>query len=526
MGLYTVFNKTIDLPEDISVISKDVYLFLVCGDSILEYVYDCKVVEDLMDKLESNDISCYSDILKEFVDRLDYQDLYNTMLIDKMIDAASDKGIYDITGSDIISNNKSYNEACLSVVNLKRELNLIEVNYQKYGDELVRNAEKRANESIHGVNYGIITNSIVASLAYGYFNESAIERSAQAAQWQFDKEFEKIWADCDEDIAKAQYKYVFDVFLPSFFKNIKLSVIEGIINYFNCIQRGTDGYQFLCDYDFVRSNDLLKNITSANKEKVLYQAYKYCPLNPYVFIAAIDNGLMDNNLIDIAQSTGMSKLICKKLIDTKYCKYDIKKEKLSDHIQQQKSFFNTISLLSNCTFKCAADENTDYVLEDIRNSIYRTPFLDKPYGYNSNKEKRYEEAIIDELEINNFRELYFDRPIKARDSLFDTFCIKYGFTKEQLDDISKVKDINIYEEISRSVYYFDEPVYDFSSYQQKIQRIFNDTFEYTVERKIKIELDDEIERKEQIAKKEHDNMMGYIFIGILLLVCYISSNLQ
>lgn len=112
--------------------------------------------------------------------------------------------------------------------------------------------------------------------------------------------------------------------------------------------------------------------------------------------------------------------------------------------------------MSNCTFKCAADENTDYVLEDIRNSIYRTPFLDKPYGYNSNKEKRYEEAIIDELEINNFRELYFDRPIKARDSLFDTFCIKYGFTKEKLDDISKVKDINIYEEISRSVYYFDD----------------------------------------------------------------------
>ena len=222
-----------------------------------------------------------------------------------------DYDIYNKTVKDYLSSNKGYelfnqiNEQASEYIH-----NLHKTRNEAYR-EGVQKALQRKEESVTGLDFGIISGSFVNHMIYASMNASKIKEQEATALKQYNQEINQLQKNITETLEINIKHYVDTFYIP----NAKLALIALLYgcldSYINdlilndCFDKDVLNY-----IDIKRSNDLLGNLNfSSNKKAILENAFLACPYNIEVYMKALDLDLLDYDTFQVAKLFNLSDMI-------------------------------------------------------------------------------------------------------------------------------------------------------------------------------------------------------------------------
>ena len=276
----------------------------------------------------------------------------------EIISLLSKKGIFDVTESDLIDNNKGYILYKKIYQNLL--VDLMKGRLEETGKyiESVQNIKKEVYSQITGSGMTLYSNSALAHMTFAALETSKIKKQCQKADRNYDLAIANLQRRNNSErerreiaIAKQAYNDIFE--------SLHIFVSELMKKYLSKLKE-YDIYDYtkVMPYDIIRSTEILNNINIVeNKEKVLKQAFKNCPYNPYIYEEVLEYNLCDIDTFLTAKFFYQDDLLKETIFN--YCR-----ENLHD-LEKIKNPVKVLAIYENTT------ENKIYktVYQDMLNEI-------------------------------------------------------------------------------------------------------------------------------------------------------------
>lgn len=262
----------------------------------------------------------------------------------------AEHGVYDLTADDFVSSNPGLHdvfEAANDVLSYKAN---ITNTYSSWADKEKSKAEARANASITGPGYGIITNDFLAYAVYAGHAQAVANKQAGMARAQYGYEANKIDFEVSKSIRQDVEGKVNTSFKPRVRKAMEIAYHFMVVKLCQGLASvGQFDMNCLDTIDTKRSESILENLPFVSqKESVICQAFQLCPYNLTAFMRAYEEGLLlqpyCKDLIDFLELTDvMCYIVESYVVHTA--------ERMSQAYTDNKKVISTISELRGSSIK-------------------------------------------------------------------------------------------------------------------------------------------------------------------------------
>lgn len=244
--------------------------------------------------------------IKSNIDIIEKKDFLEKEILDeanKFIAKLCENDIYDRTANDYIKNNKGYE--FIHTVNAEALKNIIAIRSAR--NEVyktgVQNAIYKKEASVTGLDFGIISNSLVNHAIYATMNASEEHKQEQAALKQYNKEIEDLRENVLSNYEAQEQKYISSVYVEGIELGFTALTVEWLDKLLSDLVKNNKFDSNTLKYiDLERSNDLLKNLNLAkNKTPILETAFLACPFNIAIYMNAMKYDLLDYETFQTAK---------------------------------------------------------------------------------------------------------------------------------------------------------------------------------------------------------------------------------
>lgn len=244
--------------------------------------------------------------IKSNIDIIEKKDFLEKEILDeanKFIAKLCENDIYGRTANDYIKNNKGYE--FIHTVNAEALKNIIAIRSAR--NEVyktgVQNAIYKKEASVTGLDFGIISNSLVSHAIYATMNASQEHKQEQAALKQYNKEIEDLRKNVLSNYEAQEQKYISSVYVEGIELGFTALTVEWLDKLLSDLVKNNKFDSNALKYiDLERSNDLLKNLNLAkNKTPILENAFLACPFNIAVYMNAMKYDLLDYETFQTAK---------------------------------------------------------------------------------------------------------------------------------------------------------------------------------------------------------------------------------
>lgn len=281
----------------------------------LQFQDDLKKYYELSCEFQAEHNKLYMSVRRELDIKKEPSDVFKTIetavkqFIADLINRLSNYGIFDKTESDYLNTNNGY----LQLLNATNYYYDYFQNTTKHHTAIAEankeSASVRINSSVTGLDFGIISNSIIDHAVYSAMNKSEIRKQSLAAFERLCNVCDTINATRDNNISAEMAEYYTIHFVPAV--TVSLSAIYGqLLSTFSVDLNTCAQLDLSCldKIDVKRSNEVIANIKNVdNKKGVFLKALELCPYNVEVYRAAYINYLQLENLT--------LQAVCGELID-------------------------------------------------------------------------------------------------------------------------------------------------------------------------------------------------------------------
>ena len=297
--------------------------------------------------------------------------------------------IYDLIEEDYLNN--GYIEFFNVITDAINYNNSVIDECNKKNNIQIKQAEENALKQVHGLDYNILTSSIVSYLVYDTMNKNEIRRQVEKAQEQYHSqsthiikanEFtaKRIISNHMENTVKPKLAEAITHFYLNLFEQYISNLSD--INVFDkhCLEK----------IDLKRSTSLLKNIeNSSHKELVIFKSLELCPFNINTYIKAYDEKIFDEEICDMCKRFLRADQIVS-YIQEKHSQ-EIKDKSLKERIEKSVYvyYYKCLSLL------------TDVSEISLKQKDYQTDFQQQQVAF-----EKFYEGILDEDAFQKYTNEY------------------------------------------------------------------------------------------------------------------------
>ena len=241
-----------------------------------------QTVHDEILKSIKNDLESFkapTDIFKTIESRTNKY-IYN------IINQLSNYGVLDIVISDYLDTNSGY----LQLLNTTADYYEYSKSAEKRNNDIADESKKKTgnlfNSTITGLDFGVITNSIIGHAVYSSMNANEVHRQSMEALSRYSAACDAIDANRDKKTSLEIKEYYLNQYIPSI--TSALSVLFGQLLSTYAKDLNDCGYldlECLKNIDFQRSNEIINNIENVdNKQGVFLKSIELCPYNVNAYI--------------------------------------------------------------------------------------------------------------------------------------------------------------------------------------------------------------------------------------------------
>lgn len=266
---FEVYNTRINLDDDIQKIS-------IIRNEYSELVKN--LLNEVRDKLEKHNAEDAISVVIEAY----------TSQCEKIITDISEYGIYDKIPDDFIGGNPTFATFLDSIGDYINKLTSIQQKASREASLQLDRAAQNAQNSIHGLDFGIVSNDIVSLWIYDSFNQSALDKSVSQAKRDLYSQSVSINNAARAQVQNETHQYIDEQFKDGFIEIVG----ELFSNLFKehaevLVEHGVIKASVFHLIDEKRSNAILKNLKMVeNREKIILTALELCPYNANVYIEA------------------------------------------------------------------------------------------------------------------------------------------------------------------------------------------------------------------------------------------------
>ena len=232
-----------------------------------------------------------------------YDDMHEKFEVDlqnegkKFIIMLSKIGVYDVTESDVIYENKGYKQYIQVRDKMQEGTRKIILSSLNSWMEQQDSIYSSAASNIRGSGYGLISNSFLAHATFSAMEYSTLKRQAKEADRQYQQAIGELNRSTRSREEQQYIQFYATEIYPEIAEAFNTFVTELMAIYLLKLQeKGMFDRDKLSDYSLNKSAEILKNIKLVDDKKaVLVEAYKICPFNPDIYADVMTYGLFDTD---------------------------------------------------------------------------------------------------------------------------------------------------------------------------------------------------------------------------------------
>ena len=205
--------------------------------------------------------------------------------INAIINDLSEHAILDKTVNDYLSWNQGYIKLMDAASNYYSITTEVTEKHTRIARASLETSKTALDRSVHGLDFGIITNSLIDYAVYASMNKKEIQRQSNEATTRFLQACQLIDAQKKRNIAEETKRYYEDVFEPEITEALQEAFGSILSLYIRNLDRcNAISAAVIEKIDFQRSNEVVANLeTVSNKKGVFLQAITLCPFNRNVY---------------------------------------------------------------------------------------------------------------------------------------------------------------------------------------------------------------------------------------------------
>lgn len=269
-----------------------------------------------------------------------YTDMHEKFEIDlqnegkKFITTLSKIGVYDVTESDVIYENKGYKQYIQVRDKMQEGTRKIMLSSLNSWMEQQDNIYSSAASNIRGSGYGLISNSFLAHATFSAMEYSTLKRQAKEADRQYQQAIGELNRSTRSREEQQYVQFYATEIYPEIAEAFNTFVTELMSVYLLKLQeKGMFDSDKLSNYSLNKSAEILKNIKLVDDKKaVLVEAYKICPFNPDIYADVMTYGLFDVDTMKGAKEFHQETMLVG-IIEKKIKSNLNKPEKAKDYIE-------------------------------------------------------------------------------------------------------------------------------------------------------------------------------------------------
>ena len=246
-------------------------------DTELQFHDDLKKYYDLSCEFQAAHAKLYKTVKSDLDIKREPADVFKTIetavrqFVAELINRLSNYGVFDKTASDYLNTNNGYLQL-LNATNYyydysqgatERHTAIAEANKES--------ASARINSSITGLDFGIISSSIIDHAVYSAMNKSEIQKQSLAAFERLCNVCDSINATRDRNISTDLSEYYTGHFAPAV--TVALSAVYGhLLSTFSSDLDACGQLDLSCldKIDVKRSNEIIANIKNVDNKKGVF----------------------------------------------------------------------------------------------------------------------------------------------------------------------------------------------------------------------------------------------------------------
>lgn len=262
---------------------------------VYEYIIYCREFQEDRDELLSEVFERVEKKKYAFPDTAFEEKLKNVCKTAIKCLACND--IYNITENDLLKNNKAYVEfKKIEKYAIEQMQHFREKEEEEY-KEGYEKAYTVAVSQVTGSGLGLISNSIMAHMAFAAMESNTVRQQAAKAEKQLKIALKNLSVRTGTNREEREWALVAGEIYPSYINIIGEFVAQIIDEYLSLLEKnGIFSYSKVYNFSIDRSSELLKNLKLIrDKQKVLEQAFECCPYNVEIYQSLVDMDLLDSN---------------------------------------------------------------------------------------------------------------------------------------------------------------------------------------------------------------------------------------
>lgn len=240
-------------------------------------------------------------------------------IVEDVIKDLSSEGVFSVSVKELLDDNVGYQKLWKVCSDCFEKIKDIYVNATLNLAREYDNAYNSASSQITGLDYSILTNSASALLTYSILESNAINKQMKRADKEYRARITDLNRRHDNEVEQQEAALLVNVYYPQVAEAIGLFV-DTLFNKYVASLANNGKYDLskIASYDMEHSSNLLQNLSLIeSKKNVIQQAFEACPYNAKVYISAVENGVIDENILKTASIFGLDKELVELLKE--YC---------------------------------------------------------------------------------------------------------------------------------------------------------------------------------------------------------------
>lgn len=201
--------------------------------------------------------------------------------IGELINRLSNYGIFDRTVSDYLNTNTGYLQLLNATTQYYEYVKSSTERNHAIAEASKESANATINSTITGLDFGIISSSIIDHAVYAAMNNSEIRKQSAAALERYCAVCNVIDANRDNTITVEISEYYAEQYIPAVYSAL-VALYGHLLSIFTNDLSSCGQFDISCldTIDLQRSNDIVNNIDNVdNKKGVFLKAIELCPYN-------------------------------------------------------------------------------------------------------------------------------------------------------------------------------------------------------------------------------------------------------
>ncbi len=218
--------------------------------------------------------------------------------IAELINRLSNFGVFDRVASDYLNGNNGYLQIITATTAYYEYAKATADKHTTIANANLESANASINSSITGLDFGIISSSIIDHAVYAAMNKSEIRKQSLAAIERYNSVYNTINTIRDTNITIDISDYYANTYIPTI--TAALTALYGhlLSTYANDLNAcGQLDLHCLDNVNVQRSNEIIDNIGNVdNKQGVFLKALELCPYNLNVYFKGYSEFMLPQNL--------------------------------------------------------------------------------------------------------------------------------------------------------------------------------------------------------------------------------------